>query len=34
LFFRFSFVLYGKSNKLFTKKIGAISRKRSSGSLR
>jgi len=29
LFFRFSFMLYGKSNKLFTKKIAAISRKKS-----
>jgi SAM-dependent methyltransferase len=27
LFFRFSFILYGKSNKLFTKKIGAVSEK-------
>lgn len=27
LFFRFSFLLYGKSNKLFTKKIGAVCRK-------
>ena len=27
LFFRFSFMLYGKSNKLFTKKIGAICKK-------
>jgi hypothetical protein len=27
LFFRFSFKLYGKSNKLFTKKIAAICRK-------
>jgi len=25
LFFRMSFILYGKSNKLFTKKIGAVS---------
>lgn len=30
LFFRLSFMLYGKSNRIFTKKIGAISRKRSS----
>jgi SAM-dependent methyltransferase len=29
LFFRFNFVFYGKSNKLFTKKIGAICQKRS-----
>ena len=27
LFFRVSFIMYGKSNKLFTKKIGAVSRK-------
>ncbi len=27
LFFRLSFIMYGKSNKLFTKKIGAISKK-------
>jgi 2-polyprenyl-3-methyl-5-hydroxy-6-metoxy-1,4-benzoquinol methylase len=27
LFFRFSFMMYGKSNKLFTKKIAAIARK-------
>lgn len=27
LFFKFSFMLYGKSNKLFTKKIGAICKK-------
>lgn len=27
LFFRFTFMLYGKSNRIFTKKIGAISRK-------
>jgi len=27
LFFRFSFLLYGKSNKIFTKKIGAICKK-------
>jgi 2-polyprenyl-3-methyl-5-hydroxy-6-metoxy-1,4-benzoquinol methylase len=30
LFFRFSFMLYGKSNKLFTKKIAGICTKRSS----
>jgi len=29
LFFRFSFILYGKSNKIFTKKIGVISYKAS-----
>jgi 2-polyprenyl-3-methyl-5-hydroxy-6-metoxy-1,4-benzoquinol methylase len=29
LFFRFSFMLYGKSNRLFTKKIAAICKKRS-----
>lgn len=29
IFFRFSFMLYGKSNKLFTKKIAAICKKRS-----
>ena len=28
LFFRFSFQLYGKSNKIFTKKIAAVSRKK------
>lgn len=28
LFFRFSFLLYGKSNKIFTKKIGAIGKKK------
>jgi nucleoside-diphosphate-sugar epimerase/SAM-dependent methyltransferase len=28
MFFRFNFILYGKSNRIFTKKIGAISRKR------
>ncbi len=28
-FFRFSFLLYGKKNKLFTKKIGAVARKSS-----
>ncbi len=27
LFFRVSFIMYGKSNKLFTKKIGAVCRK-------
>ena len=27
LFFRFSFILYGKSNKIFTKKIGGIAKK-------
>jgi nucleoside-diphosphate-sugar epimerase/trans-aconitate methyltransferase len=27
VFFRFSFLLYGKSNRLFTKKIGAVCRK-------
>lgn len=27
-FFRFSFLLYGKKNKIFTKKIGAVCRKR------
>jgi 2-polyprenyl-3-methyl-5-hydroxy-6-metoxy-1,4-benzoquinol methylase len=32
LFFRFSFLLYGKSNTLFTKKIAAISRKKAGGS--
>jgi 2-polyprenyl-3-methyl-5-hydroxy-6-metoxy-1,4-benzoquinol methylase len=26
-FFRFSFLLYGKSNKIFTKKIGAVARR-------
>jgi 2-polyprenyl-3-methyl-5-hydroxy-6-metoxy-1,4-benzoquinol methylase len=26
-FFRFSFIMYGKSNKIFTKKIGAVARK-------
>ncbi len=30
LFFRLSFILYGKKNKLFTKKIGAVCRKPSS----
>jgi hypothetical protein len=29
LFFRFCFVLYGKKNKIFTKKIAAIGRKKS-----
>ena len=29
LFFRFSFMLYGKSNKIFTKKIAAVCRKKS-----
>jgi 2-polyprenyl-3-methyl-5-hydroxy-6-metoxy-1,4-benzoquinol methylase len=33
LFFRFSFLLYGKSNKLFTKKIAGIGTKRSKASL-
>ena len=33
-FFRFSFLLYGKSNKLFTKKIAAISRKQAIGAVR
>lgn len=28
LFFRFSFILYGKENKIFTKKIAGIARKR------
>jgi SAM-dependent methyltransferase len=32
-FFRFNFKLYGKSNKIFTKKIGAICRKSSHESL-
>jgi len=27
LFFRFSFILYGKNNRIFTKKIGAVCRK-------
>jgi hypothetical protein len=27
LFFRFSFLLYGKANKIFTKKIAAVCRK-------
>jgi 2-polyprenyl-3-methyl-5-hydroxy-6-metoxy-1,4-benzoquinol methylase len=31
LFFRISFMMYGKKNKLFTKKIGAICRKVSAG---
>lgn len=31
LFFRISFILYGKSNKLFTKKIGGIAMKPMSG---
>jgi len=31
LFFRISFILYGKSNKLFTKKIGAVATKPVSG---
>jgi SAM-dependent methyltransferase len=34
LFFRFSFMLYGKSNKIFTKKIAAISHKKTASVLR
>jgi 2-polyprenyl-3-methyl-5-hydroxy-6-metoxy-1,4-benzoquinol methylase len=33
LFFRFSFMLYGKSNKIFTKKIAAISHKKTASVL-
>jgi 2-polyprenyl-3-methyl-5-hydroxy-6-metoxy-1,4-benzoquinol methylase len=33
LFFRISFMMYGKKNRLFTKKIGAICRKTSTSSL-